>query len=244
MIDVSLCIPCGAKHVKYLPAALNSVLTAPVLPDEIIVSVSGCEDQELVRSILSSVSFPRSLVLKTFIYPEQRTAGRNRNDLAEKASCSIISFVDADDWSHPQRVSTIKNIFLSDGIVHLNHGLTLCPPHPYDSFRSTKYDSVEIIDLKPAREFLAKIGSPRLMGGYGNFERVPGCRNDFGVHNGAVTVHKDVFKKVKFKESRRDWIIAEDQDFNYEVMFRFNKSVLCRNSLYLYNLSDRLNGGY
>ena len=111
-LRVSVVIPCAGKHVSLLPTLLEHLSTQTRIPDEIVVSTSGCALSEVPSLDVELVHSKRLL-----------SAGANRNRASAIASSDVLIYQDADDVPHPQRVEIIAAMFERYEIDHLMHFL-------------------------------------------------------------------------------------------------------------------------
>ena len=107
MSTISVIIPCY-RDSKTLARALDSVYAQTRLPDEVIVVNDCSPETEEIEFVLRS--YPK------VIYELNKTnvglaASRNRG--IERSKCTVVSFLDADDILHPQKIefqsSVLKN---------------------------------------------------------------------------------------------------------------------------------------
>ena len=105
-MKIAVCIPCCLKHVNKLERVLTSIEKQTIKPDIVSISISGIQG---CSYDVNKFSFP----LKITCTPEHKNASENRNIAlgAIIASYDLVSFFDADDYMHPKRLETIKNIF-------------------------------------------------------------------------------------------------------------------------------------
>jgi len=111
---LGVCIPCYKDHIKYIQQCLESIENQTRKPD--VVSISFSEVTE--PPVLSNFSFPIEIITT----PEKQCQGKNRNTAASKIDVDVLSFFDADDIMHPNRLASIEAAFSQglDGFLH-NH---------------------------------------------------------------------------------------------------------------------------
>jgi glycosyltransferase involved in cell wall biosynthesis len=85
---------------------LDSIEAQTVKPHEVIVSCSSSKTSDIPFS-----SYNYSFTLRILPRPERRNAAENRNYAASLLTSDIITFFDADDEMHPQRLEAITNAF-------------------------------------------------------------------------------------------------------------------------------------
>lgn len=108
---VSVIIPVGPGHAKYLPQALDSLLGQTMREWEVIVIDDT--DKTDIYGGLTSYPFARiysSLTLKA-------GAGASRNLGIEHASAPLVFFLDADDYLHPNALASLCKAYAkSEGL--------------------------------------------------------------------------------------------------------------------------------
>lgn len=104
-VQVSLCVPCIPKDRPALMDLARSLSRQTLPPHELVVAISETTSEQgaALQQELIKV-FPRSVVLAT---TEPQYAGQNRQRAINSAGGSIISFMDADDEMHPQRLEIV-----------------------------------------------------------------------------------------------------------------------------------------
>lgn len=101
---IGVAIPCYKYHIPQLKRCLDSIAAQSVLPDDVVVSCSSTNPEDLPH-----YSYPFSLrVVPT---RERKNAAENRNSAASYLTTDIVSFFDADDEMHPQRIEAIRDAF-------------------------------------------------------------------------------------------------------------------------------------
>ena len=111
---IGVCIPCHKPYIQYIQKCLESIEHQTRKPD--VVSISFSEVDE--PPILQSFSFPIEISITT----EKQCQARNRNIAASKIEVDILTFFDADDIMHPNRLASIELAFEQDidGFLHDN----------------------------------------------------------------------------------------------------------------------------
>jgi hypothetical protein len=206
-------------------------------PDEVVISLSESDivpfDQKDAFISNFCNRFEHFLFLEE---PSKLWHGPNRQKAGEASSNEILIYQDADDIPHPQRIEIIKYFFDRFDICHLNH----CWISDEKEFKTiTDYTKIKTIlsdelfacyfpkgQLKDCVK-VAKYYSDKF-----------GFTHD-GVHSGAVSIKKEVLNKVRWKIYHDFQLgIAEDYEFNMEVLFNFNKSMIIDCGLYQFASLD------
>lgn len=105
---VGVAIPCFKGHIQYLNRLFDSIQSQTVLPNMVVVSCSSSYEDELNKEFDgSSYSFP----FKIIIINEYRNPAQNRNESSRALDTDVISYFDADDIMHPQRIECIRQCF-------------------------------------------------------------------------------------------------------------------------------------
>jgi len=109
----SVIIPCHHKHFGYLYPLLQNLEAQTRKPDDVVISLSGCEHMSklsIKQFVAQRWSFPVTLLLNKF----PCTRGGNRNLAAEHATGDVLICMDADDLSHPQRIEICLGLMEQD----------------------------------------------------------------------------------------------------------------------------------
>jgi len=111
---IGVCIPCYKNHIQYIQKCLESIENQTRKPDIVSISISEVDEPP----ILPSFSFPIEISITT----EKQCQARNRNIAASKIEVDILTFFDADDIMHPNRLASIEAAFNQgiDGFLHYN----------------------------------------------------------------------------------------------------------------------------
>ena len=118
-MKLAVCIPCVNGHLPLLIHSLKFVQAQTRAPDLIVISISSC----LVNHGLdiSGSAIPTTVITT----PKKLFAGANRNIAAAEAvkqGATHLSFFDADDLMHPQRLECIEHAFNTTpdltGLIH------------------------------------------------------------------------------------------------------------------------------
>jgi glycosyltransferase involved in cell wall biosynthesis len=111
-------IPCFCDHVPLLLQLLYSIEAQTRLPDRVVVSCS---------STVGSVQTPQySFPLTIIVTEDKKNAAQNRNiAINHLMDMDYVTFMDADDIMHPQRLEIIANVLDYTGCdIVLHHFLT------------------------------------------------------------------------------------------------------------------------
>ena len=120
---LGVCIPCHVSHIKYLPKCLESIENQTHQPEVVSISISET-DQPPELPIYS-------FEVKITISQDHQCEGKNRNIAASLITSDIITFFDADDIMHPQRLEIIYKAFNEQNIDGFIHANKLCASSQY-----------------------------------------------------------------------------------------------------------------
>jgi cellulose synthase/poly-beta-1,6-N-acetylglucosamine synthase-like glycosyltransferase len=180
---LGLAIPCYADHLPQLGKLLEDVAAQTRLPDAVVVSCSSMPTEP----VLPNYPFP----IRVLTHPEYRNAAQNRNCAAEYLfrACDAVSFFDADDRMHPQRLEAVERALENSDLVLHGYldGEAEAQPPPWDG-------AVELGILHRAPSGCAYAGPDRR------------------IHHSQVTVRSGVFARVQFPEAR-EMVWREDALF-------------------------------
>ena len=202
MPTLGVAIPCYHGHINILKNLLDSIERQTRKPDMVVVSCSSSNDTPYTQD---QYSFPLTIITN----PNKMNTAQNRNIAANALDTDIISFIDADDQMHFQRLEIIEKAFENDIVIFLHNYI--------DGFDKPdiKYDDIVFdinrIGLYPCGWMICHIDNP-----------IP-CI----IHNAHVSIHKTVFGFIKYNESP-DWCTKEDSLFNSQIIRMFpNNTAYC-----------------
>lgn len=201
MPTLGVAIPCYHGHINILKNLLDSIEKQTRKPDMVVVSCSGTNDTPYTQD---QYSFPLNIITN----PNKMNTAQNRNIAANALDTDIISFIDADDQMHFQRLEIIEKAFENDIVIFLHNYI--------DGFDKPdiKYDDIVFdinrIGLYPCGWMIYHIDNPQN-----------------NIHNAHVSIHKNIFNLIKYNESPY-WCAREDSLFNSEIVKMFpNNTSYC-----------------
>jgi hypothetical protein len=174
---LGIAIPCFNKHISQLLTLLTTIEGQTRKPDAVSISCSSTKSIEFPE--LKGYSFPIQLSL----FEGRKNTAENRNSAYKQfADMDAISFFDADDLMHPQRLEFIE-LALNKGADIVLHNYTTNDVNQFEL-----YETANII-----YDQLAKAPS--------------GCailkiQGDAPIHHSQVTVRRAVLNRVQFNEER------------------------------------------
>jgi len=189
---LGIAIPCFNKHISQLLTLLMTIEGQTRKPDAVSISCSSTKSIEFPE--LKGYSFPIQLSL----FEGRKNTAENRNIAFKQfADMDAISFFDADDLMHPQRLEFIE-LALNKGADIVLHNYTM-----EDAKQFELYETANII--------------------YDQLARAPsGCailkiQGDAPIHHSQVTVRRAVLNRVQFNEER-SYERREDSIFCGQVL--------------------------
>ncbi len=189
---IGVAIPCYRRHLNCLQRLLDSLEFQTRKPDYVSVSCSSCKEEDL-NSIRTDYTFP----VKIQYHQSRKNAAENRNLAANVLDTDTISFIDADDLMHPQRLQAICIAFENNNIEFVLHS--------YNSENDFKmFDEIEILES----ELIPDENESSL-----NLK----CR-DYPIQHAHISIRKHCLENVKFNESSECERI-EDAIFCRNMMF-------------------------
>ena len=111
---IGIGIPCISRDLKFFQKVLDSIVKQTLTPIEVVISLSNVfiEDIRFFKTILLKYS---TIKFKTFITKNKQNASQNRNIILKyfhsQDKFEILSFIDADDEMHSQRLKIISKSF-------------------------------------------------------------------------------------------------------------------------------------
>lgn len=175
-MKIGIAIPCYNKHIPNLLNLLKCIDNQTRKPDMVSISCSSTRPEEFPEHIELLYSFPIHVILRT----ERTNSATNRNIAAKHLNTDIISFYDADDIMHPQRIEALEYTFKEpcDIAVH-----------------SCLIGDECLKPFKAITNFEIKRNELRVC--------YSGClimRDNLRITHGHVTVSKHIFDRIKFPE--------------------------------------------
>jgi len=177
-MTIGIAIPTYKNHLSSLKTLLDKIGESTILPDQVSVSISSINEYNVDKD------YPFELILTTT--NNYKNPSQNRNIAASKLKTDIISFIDGDDFPHPQTNEFILNSFDmgSECVVHNYYK----SPYFYQDFFDTRYD--ENIRLP---KYINTI--------YSNTIYPRNSVNHIDYHCAHISVLKELHDKIKYDEN-------------------------------------------
>jgi hypothetical protein len=195
---------------------LDSIEIQTHKPNKVVVSSSSTKDNIEVKKY----SFP----LEIIITEERKNAAENRNIAASILNdVDYITFIDADDIMHPQRIEILLKVFNNS-----NCDIIL---HNYSLDNSNFLNEIENIDFRENELIRCYSGCIR------HFDYDKYNILSQRIHHSQCSIKRHIFDIVKYPEEK-DFYSREDCVFCYRIFSIPNiKNVYISNKLTLYKPS-------
>lgn len=131
-MKIGVSVPCYYGHIPHLTNLLDSIENQTHRPDKVVVSCSSTK--ELFET--KQYSFP----LEIIITEDHKNAAQNRNIATAKLNdMDYITFMDADDVMHPQRIEILIKAFQETGCDIILHNFLM---------DDSEFNHIETIDMR------------------------------------------------------------------------------------------------
>ena len=216
-MSIGVAIPCYYGHIPNLINLLDSIENQTSKPNKVVVSCSSTKDE---IELSKSYSFP----LEIIISEQHKNAAQNRNIAASKLNdIDYITFIDADDIMHPQRIEILLKVFKEtkcDIVLH-NYLINNC-----------KFDKIENVNIRINELVQCYSGCIRHL----DFNKY--YNTDEHIHHSQNTIKREIFDIIKYPEEH-EFTIKEDCIFCYKIFGIPNiKNVYISNKLSYYKPSN------
>jgi hypothetical protein len=177
MKTIGIAVPCYVHHLQHLKRMLDSIEKNTKKPDVVIISCSSMNDMATPIDT-SKYSFPVQIIYHT----ERLNAAQNRNIAAAKLETDIISFFDADDIMHSQRIEAICGAFENYDCILVLHNFLRSYSDIFQKYETIEYQ-YNVLSCAPINCAIVN-----------NNYNIP-------VHHSQVSISKDIFNKYKINEA-------------------------------------------
>jgi Glycosyl transferase family 2 len=147
MRSIGIAVPCYRPHLAQLHLLLQSIAAQSLRPQQVVVSSSNTADHE-VESLRHG--WPFALTILT--HAGRRNAAENRNACVARLDTELVSFTDADDTMHPQRLEIISDAAARTGADMILHGCATPPDPAYDAEFGVIAPPWPLIEALPVRD--------------------------------------------------------------------------------------------
>jgi len=245
-MKLSLVVPCYHKHFNYLNEVLQNYANGTVKPDQIVISLNGCKfiSNDKIDTLENKY---KGVFIELKILRSNKVLNRAkaRNVARAHITSDIVSFCDADDVYHPQRIEIIKYFFENNDIDHLLHSYILsdcfenrnsnhcflCKNSKnnrfikYTDFSKIDYCKADIINKLNFSHPSIKPDVKTVIGFNKNMKQIL-------PHHGMLTVKKKVFDTILFNEK---YPRGQDSLYCQEILYKFKNTMLIDAELAKYN---------
>ena len=217
MPSIGVAICCYKGHIPHLGKLLDSIQGQSRLPEQVVVSCSSTLPED-IPYLASNYGFPLTILT----HAEYKNAAQNRNCAMSILTTDLVSFFDADDIMHPQRLQFIDKCFKQYDIMILLHNCITNYTDPFEIY-SSYYCMCNIL-------YCCAWGSTQLLRPI----------HDALPHNAHATVRREVLTHVQFQEDPI-FRAREDTMFCTAVILRYPfQTAYCHNKLSQYSPSGSM----
>ena len=189
---ITIGVPCIPRDISKLDRLFKSIENQTYKPLEVIIALSEVNDND-AKNYEEQYNNKYNFKIKIINTEGKCYASKNRNRILPHINGDLISFMDADDAMHPERLQKINELFKeynNDVLLH-THSLN------YKSFpKLKKYPKIYYLSEinKMAKETKNKhlyIQPDYLISELST------------LHHGHITCKKEVFNNIKYNESEK-----------------------------------------
>jgi len=175
-MKIGIAIPCYHGHIQSLLELLDIIEKQTRLPDKVAISCSSTDEFPELKNY--------GFLIETVVTKDKKSAAENRNIASSKLmDMDYITFFDADDLMHPQRIEILCIVcqnYNSDIILHNYYNIYM---------NDVSLDPIQYVDVH--KNSLCQCYS--------------GCvrhkEQHYGdIHHGHVTVKRNILDLVQFPE--------------------------------------------
>jgi glycosyltransferase involved in cell wall biosynthesis len=209
-MKIGIAIPCYYGHIPNLVYLLDSIENQTCKPDKVVVSSSSTK--ELFET--KQYSFP----LEIIITEEHKNAAQNRNIAALNLDdMDFITFMDADDIMHPQRIEILLKAFQDTDCDIILHNYFV---------DNSKFEHIYNINLRVNSLVQAYWGAIIHKDNKYNYVE--------HIHHSQVSIKRNIFDIIQFPEGT-EFNRREDSAFCYMIFALPNiTNVYIKNELSIY----------
>lgn len=110
MPSVGVVVPCHKPYIPLLKECLDSIELQTDKPDKVVVMCSSSLPEDIPQY---NYSFPLEIITREGVHNQ----ANNRNEGVKRMNTDIVSFFDADDVMHPQRIEMIRKYMADQDIL-------------------------------------------------------------------------------------------------------------------------------
>jgi Glycosyl transferase family 2 len=222
-IGVGVAVSCYFNHIPHLFNLLDSIEKQTLKPNKVVVSCSSTNKN--IHFCLTEYSFPIEIIT----IEENKNASENRNIAISKLlDMDIVTFMDADDLMHPQRLEIITKVF-----EETDCDIVL---HNFQEKEETTFESITDVTIKIDGLELHSCGC--IIHTDNQYDE-----QIYKIHHSQSSVKKEILYQVRYREDKEynrkeDCIFCADV-FNLENIHNVHiKNVYLSNKLSYYRPSN------
>jgi hypothetical protein len=213
MLSIGVVIPCYKPHIVFLKRLLDSIEVQTKKPDAVIVCCSSSLPTDIPYKN-EDYTFP----LTIYTTEKHKNTAQNKNFGSKLINTDIISYFDADDIMHPQRIEIIYNAFtLNPHIKLFLHSLRI---NPID-FNYPVYEPNNInYQMDPCYvDYWGRVMLKR------HIETNKPIDAEDVIHNGHLSIKKELFNEQQYIETS-EALGREDTLYNTMIINKFPNSYI------------------
>ncbi len=170
---IGVAVSCYVGHLPLLLELFDSIENQTRLPDKVVVSSSSTRPEDEIKN-MKQYSFEYEIIYT----PEHKNAAANRNIAIDRLlDMEYVTFIDADDVMHPQRIELIMRT------IDETYGDLIVHGYTYEK------------DFKPIEKLEYKVNHL--------FPCISGCLTsnfNYRFHHAHSTVRRYILEFVRFSE--------------------------------------------
>ena len=220
---ISVCIPCIKRDQYKLFRLIDSIEKQYVKPHEIVISLSGVENNKKNKLFYKKLQQNTSIKIKLIFSKYKKYAGENRNIATENSKGNIIIYIDADDLMKPNRIERILELF--------NKYNCKCILHSFENNLTniTTKNKTKIYDSNFMYNLHKKCKTPFLH-----------IDNENILHHGHLSIKREVFNKIKFLYNEK-YKRGQDSKFVRDILdyYKNKNSIIFTNEKLSYYVASK-----
>lgn len=213
-MKIGVAVPCYYGHIGHLTNLLDSIENQSCKPDKVVVSCSS------TKELFETKKY--SFLLEIIITEEHKNAAQNRNIAASRLNdMDYITFIDADDIMHPQRIEILLKTFQETDCDIILHNFLM---------NDSNFNHIDNIDIRINELIQCYTGCIRHLDFYKYQSQ--------SIHHSQSSIKQHIFDIIKYPEEK-EYARKEDCVFCYRIFSIPNiKNVYISNQLSLYKPSN------
>jgi glycosyltransferase involved in cell wall biosynthesis len=186
-MKIGVAIPSYIGHIDLLFKLLDSIQNQTIIPNKVVVSCSSTKKNDLEVDCYVEKLQRYTFYLEIITTEEKKNAGQNRNIAASKLSdMDYITFIDADDVMHPQRIEILLKVFQENDSDIILHNYFIDVTFEKDTFKKIENENI-IVRNNSLKQHWS-----------GCIEHIDYVEES--IHHSQVSVKNEILNKIKFPE--------------------------------------------